>query len=46
MTGVSLIVPFSKVLRLFSRFIVSPPEDVWSVLREEWRVNEFARPPG
>jgi hypothetical protein len=19
---------------------------VWSVLREEWRVNEFARPPG
>ena len=31
---------------MFSRFIVSPPEDVWLVLREEWRVNEFARPPG
>ena len=42
---VGLVVPFSKVLRLSSRFMLFPPEDVVTISREEWRVCRFARPP-
>ena len=34
--GVGLIVTFFKG---FSRFIITPPEDVFQPLREEWRVQ-------